>query len=265
NLGLHLLIVGLVWGVASSLGLRWPWFAAGLMALHPLSSQAVSYISGRADLVSTAGIALAVWAMLARWPAALRVVVGLLGAWVAVAGKESGVVVLPLLVLAGLVRGYRLPASRWVAVGVVVALLTGSAVVGPKVAALNHRLATVGTGASDLVPAQTWAEKQAQATWIHVGHVVWPRALTVDHDVDASPFPALALLLWLWVPVAAWLCWLVSPVVGFGVAWVWVCVALRLVVQTPMSYLAEHQFYGALIGVSLLASALVGGRRRGEV
>jgi tetratricopeptide (TPR) repeat protein len=55
SLGLHLLAVALVAGLAASAGLgaRAAWFGAALLGLHPAATEAVAWISARADLLGT--------------------------------------------------------------------------------------------------------------------------------------------------------------------------------------------------------------------
>src|SRR3990167_5996739 len=50
-----------------------------------------------------------------------------------------------------------------------------------------------------------------------------------------------------------------SRMVTFTLAWMLIVVAPRFVVQTPMSYLNEHQFYSAVPGIMVgVASTLMG-------
>ena len=55
NLALHLGLVALLWGVLRRLGGDWAaLIGAGVVALHPLATEAVSYVYGRAVVVSAA-------------------------------------------------------------------------------------------------------------------------------------------------------------------------------------------------------------------
>jgi hypothetical protein len=97
-----------------------PWIAATFFAVHPLQVEAVTYISGRADVLVTCFILVALIALTAshRWrgralPTAILGALTVLAALAAAASKESGVVVPILLCAQGvLLYGGLGPAMR---------------------------------------------------------------------------------------------------------------------------------------------------------
>jgi hypothetical protein len=105
SLGVHLIVAGLVWAMASSLGWRAPWAgaAAALFAVQSSFVQAVAWVGAIAEPITTAFGCLAVWTDARarragrRGPPAVSVAAFTL----ALLTHESGVVFFPLLVLAG--------------------------------------------------------------------------------------------------------------------------------------------------------------------
>jgi tetratricopeptide (TPR) repeat protein len=125
NLALHLGCVALLYALALRLTRR-PWaaaLAAALFGLHPIATEAVTYIPGRADLLMAAGMlaALCVHAGNAGGPAALGTFV--LAAAIATFAKETGLVLVAVMlahdVLLGVKRGAR---ARYAAIAVVLLL-----------------------------------------------------------------------------------------------------------------------------------------------
>lgn len=98
QVGLHAMVVGLVYLVAAGVGFRLPWAAAAglLMGLHPVQVEAVHYLSARSSILSTLWLLAAMWSYLRgrdrsdvrnRWLAASVACLAL-----AVWSKESAVV-----------------------------------------------------------------------------------------------------------------------------------------------------------------------------
>jgi hypothetical protein len=262
-LGLHILNGLLVlWVAWTLLGRSWAWFASELFLLHPLQVQAVSYASGLADVLSCTGILLVSVAGVASGRLWWRVALWIVGLWVAVTAKESGIVVFGLVPVLLWARGWR--PSRLVASVMVVGLLVVAvASIRPVVARLNHVLAadsgSPGQALAD--EPERWAALQAAAIAVHARHLVWPVGLTIDHDVDIIPVFSqnLALMGFLALIPMVWWCRR-RPAVAGGIAWIFVALAPRLVVQTPWSYVNEHQCYAAMVGVALAGAGMLKGR-----
>lgn len=255
NLALALVVAGLVWVVARALGFsRWGALVASeLWLLHPLSVEAVAYASSRAELLATIGILIAVLG--ATRPATVTGAIGLMaGVVLALASKESGVVVLLLmpLTIAWTRRQWDLETALPVAVCAVV-MVIGLDVHGGFRAVMNY-------GGTDSVStlAVTWWDWlliQAAATQHWLTAAVWLSGLTPDPDLDRVP------LLWRMASVgllgtlgvtAAWLRHR-RPLVAFGLAWCLVALVPRFIVQTPQGYLNAHQFTVPFLGVLFAA------------
>ena len=77
-----------------------------------------------------------------------------------------------------------------------------------------------------------------------------------EEDLDAlSPQMELSLALLVVLAVAAWRVRTRARWVTFAAGWALVALVPRLVIQTPRSYLNEHQFYLPLLGLLLGCAA----------
>jgi hypothetical protein len=110
NFLLHLANVCLVFALARRLLDRaWPaFFAAALWAVHPVGTDSVANIAGRADLLAAGGLLAGLlvydeWIRRPRWP--LCAALAALAAW-AVFAKETGAMLLPAMLLWDLARGF---------------------------------------------------------------------------------------------------------------------------------------------------------------
>jgi len=232
SLGWHLLNGCLLWALIRHA--RWAWLALGLFLLHPIQTQAVAYISARADLVLTTCVLLGVWCggrghRRSAW----------LCACLAVLAKEAGVAAFALIPLAAWLQGarwtWRAHLAWWAP-----ALAVGAALVWwlfPW-----HGLALSGA----------YTVAQLAAVWQFVALTVAPFWLTVDNDpswfVARAPWAlgAWGLLGAVWVLRPAWR-------VGWMAAWVLVALAPRLVVVLTEG-MHEHHWYLPLTGVLLIAA-----------
>lgn len=133
NLLLHLanatMLFALGWRLLGRM--RLAFFAAALWALHPLNTEAVTNIVGRADLLAASGVIAAIHALLRARDAtgAARIIwLAVLAAAsaVAVGSKESGVIVIGVVVMYDLLwrqgRPFARLAPQWFAVALPVAI-----------------------------------------------------------------------------------------------------------------------------------------------
>jgi hypothetical protein len=227
------LLTGLL---ASQLGL-WSWLATGLMIVHPLAIETIATMTGRLELIAACGLLLA---LTLPWPfTLLALALGLMG-------KESaivGIVVVPLL---WGVRA-RQPIALMLAVGGGLTLLLSAWT-------LRHAGVTV---MATHVNAWEWARLQGAASWRLLTLTVLPIHQTIDFDYDAlSRFATWAACLCLLsVAYLAWTLRQGNALMATCLTWMLCVSAPRLIIQTPKSYLNEHQWYLALPAFALLVCA----------
>ena len=230
------------------------WAAAGVMALHPLTVEAIAMIAGRFEIVSTIGVLMACLAMTGDWWARLYLrlpllVSGLVLGWMGQETIGTALVLVPLVMLQRRHAPVLAQRAAWFA-------FAGGAIT-MLVAAFYARLPFVAMNVQ--VDAVEWIRIQAAATTRLLILSVLPFGQTVDYDYDAlsvtwQTVAALHIPLAL---IAAFWAWRKLPVFALGLAWI-VCVTIpRLIVATPRSYLNEHQFYLAFVGVALIGASLV--------
>ena len=250
NIGLHLLNGALVYGVASTLlpGAT-PLVAAGVFLLAPANSEAVSYVSARADLLATAFVLIAVWLSLGRPTAWRWLLIG--HALVAAAlSKEIGLigvllVALTVVCLRPQIAARALLAPLWIGLG---------AALGVAWPVLLSWMTMSPQGGGPTWSFGAFVVLQVTAIWRLLALLVWPSGFSIDHDIVG--------LSRLWT-LAAWLLTASSlvlalngrrrPLVAWGLAWTGVALAPRLLFHTN-EFVREYQMYLALVGPILLVS-----------
>jgi len=245
NLALHLVNGLLVYVLARALGLgSGAWLAALLFLLHPIQTQAVSYLSARADLVMTTAI-LSTLLLVCHVAADVEGVclVGL-SAWACLMTKEAAIVIVGLIPLVAWAKGYHW--ATWL--GALVLCSVFVLLSWPTVLSLNHR--------NSMDPIR-YAAYQLAALWAYLGLIVWPRGLSIEHDVFRWPVivPIFAQAATIAVCGWAWIQRQRVPLVALGIGWVLVVIAPRLIVRLP-DPLGEAQVYLAFVGVCLALGAL---------
>lgn len=270
NVGLHLTNGVLVGAIAVTIIPASPAAApaAALVAMavflgHPLQTEAVSYVAGRTELLSTLFIL----------AACLLVLRGGVGRWnwlavgvlllLAMSAKESAICGIGLvglctwqrhgLNLAGvypvdLIRKYWRPG-----------LIAAIPVIGLCASVYWYEYRPVGHS-----PLGRWhyAALQASAFWRYVAMLPYPFGQTVDHDFELIPIwrQGLALAGLICAYALIWLGWVVASVLRtedyapirlmiFCANWVLLSVILRFVIRIPET-LNEHQIYLWMAGVS---------------
>lgn len=175
NLGLHLLAVLLVWGLARALSVdAGPALAAtALFALHPLAVEPTAWISARKDLLYTTLALLGLLALLqARERQGRRRALALAAfaaATLAALGSKGPAVIIPLLAAVLVWRvfpeqaraGCRWPlvalgalAAAWAALALVIGQRSG--IVGTAAASLGERLATAAAAPAHALALLAW-------------------------------------------------------------------------------------------------------------
>lgn len=259
NVGLHLVNGGLVAALGTALaGPTVGVVAAGVLLLHPLSSEAVSYVTGRADLLVTLFVLLSVW-LAVRWSqdgGAWRL--GIAGASLVLASmsKEIGLIGVPLVAWTVIAFRGRLPQSPaflqalWLGLGLTVGFTWHR---------ISGWIAMSSDNGGSLFAWPEFVGLQLVAVWRLLMLTVWPVGFTIDPDivgmadrhVAAGIRTLAAAILGVWA-------WKRAPLTTWALGWVAICVAPRFIFATN-EFLKEYQFVTAWAGLSVLcAVALVG-------
>jgi tetratricopeptide (TPR) repeat protein len=156
--------------------------AAFLFALHPVQSEAVTSLVGRAEILAFS-FTLAAFLLFARKKSPVLVGASFL---CALLSKESAAFALPLFIF------YRRDGARLLALGgalvagavLRIAVLGGVGIEGREIGFLDNPLAHSGLGARVL---------SAPVLLLHyVRLVLWPRTLSADYSFDQIPIPTTA-------------------------------------------------------------------------
>ena len=252
NLLLHLLNGILAFALLQRLRLPPTWAAltALLWLALPLNTEAVAWISGRAYLLCTAFILLALLS-------ALRYAAGGTKLWLAITATaaiaaalshELGLITLPLLLLLPLATD-----TRWQRRHTELACLLGLALL----ALFALRLA-VGVQSFSGIASPTWS---AQALGDYLALAIFPLHLSVERSTSLIPgqlhpgllLAAAALLLAL---VYAVIQRTANPLLLTGLAWFLLCLA-PFVLLTNYQGLAERFAYLATLGLTLAVTAAI--------
>jgi len=237
--------------------LRFALISAGLWALHPLSTEAVSYVTGRSEqLVGT-------FYLLAcqRWLTWLddddsQALVQAWGVFVLAAFSKEVAATLPVafLLLELLVfRGGQLRQVRWRAYTPAVVLLAAFF-------ALRWWLyGALTTPADPLRPWDVQLWTQAEVLWRYLGLSVLPVGQTIFHDFPETGATLRSVVAALGLVAITGLAVLrrqQAPL--WALAWLWFLVALLPATAIPLKEtLAEHRVYLSLLGPCWLVAALL--------
>jgi tetratricopeptide (TPR) repeat protein len=268
-----LALYALAWvTIGSALG---AFCAAALLAVHPLGSEAVAYVAGRRDVLSTLLVLLALlcWCGVLRAPRTATRRRGRsaglgFGGWLAAAGmvlfavlalaaKESAVVLPVLAALVWLAQprtARRDPASPLLtAIAVCVVVLAG---VGLWLYAgvLGSRFAAVAGQSLAPQPALSLTVL-GQYLWL----ALWPAGLSADYRAYAFTLPTAALdaravvagIALLVVALAGTALLLRGAIAGAGLLWFLVALLPVAQIVPYTEVIAEHNAYLALAGLGL--------------
>lgn len=274
NVGLHALVTCLVWVWARRAGVHYgtALLAAALFAVHPVHTEAVANIAGRAEL-------LAALFVLAAWLAHLRgwTVAAAAGVLLAALSKEHAIVAPAAFLALDFVRRERFAIGRYAAYAVAVggALAARFAVLGGPGSAgdvyfLDNPAAFAGT-----------AERIGTALWVAVRYgalLVYPARLSSDYSFDAIPLvtsladprPWIGAAVIAAACLAMWFGWRRRSVLLVAIA---VVAAFLLPVSNLLfpigTLMAERLLYLPSIGLCLyvghLGAASAARPRRGKV
>lgn len=116
-------------------------------------------------------------------------------------------------------------------------------------------LVNAGEAPEVATDAMSWLLIQATAAHRLIGLTVIPVGQTVDADLDRLPQPVSGLMglgtLGL-LGVVAWRVRRRYPLVTFGLTWMLIVSAPRLIIQTPRSQFNEHQWFLGLVGAAFV-------------
>jgi len=284
NVALHLLAALLVWrlalavlALAGAARPRWQALAVtGLWVLHPLQSQAVSYVTQRSEVLASLLMVAALLAFLSAERAglgrraALPLGLGLL-AFAAALGAKAMAVTLPALwaLLAWSAPGPGTWTARpgWRARALALAL--------PAALALGHGAATVrgldaaGNAGFALAGLDAWSYllTQLRVVVTYLRLLLWPAGQSVDWAIEPSRSlaePAVLasglLLVALGAGAVALVAlgrrregedWAAARVAGLGVLWFLLVLAPTSSVVPLADLLVEHRAYLASFGIAL--------------
>lgn len=260
NLGIHLVNGWLVIALAELLGLSFPvaLLAGAIFLLHPMNSEAVYYISGRTELLSTCMVLLGCHALLRAWTAG-----AFLAFVAAVVAKESAVIALGLYAFLRYTQGYRLPMWRPRDLTLAAACLVPAVGITATVFQYEYIPAIYS-------PLSFWAYARLQATavWEFLGAIVLPLPgfFSVDHDFEIVTVPwqtvalvalgvAVAMVLYRTLQRPSW--------VTYGLVWFALALVPRFLMRIP-EVLNEHQLYLGMVGLSIALACTLASLMRSE-
>ncbi len=290
SLAWHLLAAGLAFLYARRLlaGLGHPRAgplaaaAAGLFALHPLQTEAVSYAAQLAEVMSS-GLALGALLLLHRADAAAtprarwgQAAAGALVLWLALGAKTVAVTVPAVALLAAVVLGGAAPggpgaavpgpwarARRALLTGLPAWLVSGAAVVRVLTALRTEESAGPNAG----IGPWRYLLSQGRATWLYLRLLFAPAGQNVQHTFPPSGSLAEPATLTAAVAVlallgaAGWLWWraerggarqaVPARVAAFAVLWWFTVLSPTSSVVPIVDLVAEHRLYLALLGPAL--------------
>jgi hypothetical protein len=261
NVGLHITAVGLFYGWCTRLlrdegrdpaAADWAaFFAAAVLAAHPVMATAVAYVTARSELLAAAGafacLTYARRAILTR--SRMAGVVAAVFAVLAI-GSSSSAAALPFIVLAldaWVLRdpGWPLRAARIYAPGAL-------AVVSAAVWRASGSAPPEGGWIANLLTG-------GRVVWRYLGLLLFPRGQAIVHDIQrASPFDLTSIAMF--AALAAALAFAIRqrrslPLVAFGAVW-FIGVLAPTLLFPVRDAMAEHRLYLASAG-PLLALASV--------
>jgi Flp pilus assembly protein TadD len=275
NLLLHALASLLAWYAACSAGLRrgGALLAALLFAVHPLHTEAVANVTGRAELLAALFV-LAAWLCHRRTGGGWRVAAAVCYL-LALLSKEHAVLAPLLFMFDDHLRGER-KAARYgmsllaygtaFAAGIILRLQALGGLRGAETVAFIDNPPAFGGAAA----------RMATALWVQVKYAwlfVWPARLSSDYSYDAIPVIESVLdpRLWigfLWVAALAGLLCVGlkrSRTVALGAAvWILFFLPTSNLLFSAGTVMAERLAYLPILGGCLLAGALAsraGGRK----
>lgn len=238
-----------------------PFLAAGVFLLHPIQTEAVTYVSSRSELLSTMFYLLAVLIFIS-WPEAKVGLVCsstvLLLFALGLAAKET-VITLPITLLM-----YEALFHRRVAWRFYLPFLAAGIYAAWNLWSWLSR--SIGSGPGHLTALQ-YAATESRVIFGYLGKILWPMHLTLDPGIRPSlsifdPWALSSFAVLVVLMLAAWrLC---SPAAAFAVFWFLITLAPTSSFISLLDVSAEHRLYLPMAGLSMLAPLMLLRRQRSE-
>lgn len=249
---LHAVVAALAGILGARLGLSRMsvWLVVMIMLLHPLTSEAVAYAAQQGELIAAIGVLGSITIAAGPWRAwtALALLTSVL---IGLGAKESAVVVVLLVPL----TWWATKKSLW-ELGFWCGLTT--LVIGVIITGGLRMVVNAGESPGATVAARVWLLAQSAAIVRTLGLLIVPLGLTVDYDYDIVP------LAWRWLSVlvlmavvgTAWRIRTRWRLEAFCVWSILLVIAPRLIIQTPRSYVNDHQAYLMVPFFAILVASL---------
>lgn len=279
NVSLHAAVCVVLLAVAARLA-AWPTAVATalLFAVHPVHTEAVASVVGRAEVLSALGFLVAWWCFLAADEAAARpshsaalAAGGVAAFFAGMLAKENAITLLPVLVLADLVgaapgtvgatvrrRAPRYAALALAAAGFVAIRVRLSGELTPAIPPLDNPLAAMAAAErwmTAVALAGYYALRLAFPLWLSADYTAWQIA-PVASVADPRFLAGLAVLLG--VPAAIAWAWRRDRTLALGLGLM--AITYALISNLPFliaTIMAERWLYLPSVGFCLAAAALL--------
>lgn len=270
NLLLHSANVLLVFALGLRL-LRSPpaaWFAAALWAVHPVLTESVTNIAGRADLLAGFGVLAGFWMYLRSTEGSHRILwlAGVaLATTIGVFSKESAVALPGVIVLYELAWWKQRRAGRAMMLGILATLAPIAAMLHQRSVALAGTMTELPFTDNPIAHASFWAGRLTALNVIakYLLLAIWPARLSSDYSYPAIPLATGRASDWIaWITVAVAIAGIALLYRAHRVAFFWASFAA--VTFAPMANLlfpigtimAERFLYLPLIGLAMCFAML---------
>lgn len=222
-------------------------FLTGIFWLHPIQTESVAYITGRAELLATFGVLIVLWGLLKVTDDLPAVVLMTLGGLWAFASKEATAASLflwvPLVAIwQQRTRRMWVPLLTWISAAGI--YITRSSVLSGALGANWNWLASTD-----------WIARQCSAAWQLLGQIIWPTGLSIEAPLNVHPDLSLFLAV---MTLTASALFLRS---SWRVASLWVIIGFlpRIILAQPTGAAPEalhaHHAYAAMAGLCLSLGA----------
>jgi protein O-mannosyl-transferase len=240
-------------------------FAGGLFLLHPVQTEAVTYITGRSDVLSSLLMLAAMLVFVYRWPDRistrwLLLILVLLGL---ACGSKEYAVVLPAVLL--LTDCFWTSGTAWGAIRKNRALYSAIGILGLAGAAYVWRILATAPTAGFGIKSFTWYQyffTECRVVWVYLRLFIFPFGQNVDYDFPISQTP-LEHAAWLGLAglvLAVWMSWRYRgryPLACYGFFLFLLLLAPTSSVVPILDPIFERRLYLPMIGLLLIAFDLL--------